>query len=102
VTIDAMGCQTAIAGAIADKGADYVLSLKGNQDTIHEDVMTAFSEAHQSDFAGIAHERTETVDKNHERVERRQVWLIHDREYLDYLNPGGKWKQLEGIGAVTA
>lgn len=102
VTIDAMGCQTAIAQSIADKGADYVLSLKGNQDTIHTDVMTAFSEAHQSNFEGIAHGTRETLDKNHGRVERRQAWLIHDKEYLDYLNPSGKWAQLGGIGAVTA
>ncbi len=30
VSIDAMGCQTAIAGAIVGKGADYLLSVKGN------------------------------------------------------------------------
>src|SRR6185369_2088615 len=38
VTIDAMGCQTAIASAIVDKHADYVLALKGTQGQLYEDV----------------------------------------------------------------
>src|SRR3546814_20497221 len=37
VTIDAMGCQRAIAGKILDKKADYALALKGNQTSLHED-----------------------------------------------------------------
>lgn len=32
VTIDAMGCQVDIADKIIEKGADYVLALKGNQE----------------------------------------------------------------------
>lgn len=43
VTIDAMGCQTQIAQIIVEQKADYVLALKGNQETIHEDVRTAFT-----------------------------------------------------------
>ena len=38
VTIDAMGCQRAIAQKIIDKKADYVLALKGNQGTLRDDV----------------------------------------------------------------
>ena len=38
VTIDAMGCQREIARKIVDNGADYVLSLKGNQTTLHDEV----------------------------------------------------------------
>jgi predicted transposase YbfD/YdcC len=38
VTIDAMGCQRAIARKIKDKKADYIIALKGNQATLHEDV----------------------------------------------------------------
>jgi predicted transposase YbfD/YdcC len=34
VTIDAMGCQTAIATQIAQRGGTYVLALKGNQPTL--------------------------------------------------------------------
>ena len=44
VTIDAMGCQRAIAARIVAQGADYVLGLKGNQGTLHEDVALLFDE----------------------------------------------------------
>ena len=37
VTIDAMGCQKAIAQTIRAQEADYVLTLKGNQGTLFED-----------------------------------------------------------------
>ena len=45
VTIDAMGCQTAIAQQIIEQKSDYVLSLKGNQGTLHDDVKTWFASA---------------------------------------------------------
>jgi predicted transposase YbfD/YdcC len=38
VTIDAMGCQRDVAAKIVEKKADYILALKGNQGTLHEDV----------------------------------------------------------------
>lgn len=38
VTINAMGCQRAIARTIRDEKADYVLALKGNQGALHDDV----------------------------------------------------------------
>src|SRR5262249_30424684 len=44
VTIDAMGCQKEIAAKIVEKGADYVLALKGNQGSLKEDVELFFDE----------------------------------------------------------
>ncbi len=43
VTTDAMGCQKKIAKQIIDSGADYVLALKGNHETVHEEVKTCIS-----------------------------------------------------------
>lgn len=42
VTIDAMGCQRAIAKAIVDKGAGYVLAVKDNQAHLADDIEAAF------------------------------------------------------------
>ena len=56
VTIDAMGCQKAIVEKITDKGADYVIALKGNQKNLHEDVELFFEDF--SDFV----QNTETYD----------------------------------------
>ena len=38
VTIDAMGTQTRIAQAIIDRGGDYLLALKDNQASLHDEV----------------------------------------------------------------
>jgi predicted transposase YbfD/YdcC len=38
VTLDAMGCQKAIVKKVIDKKGDYVISLKGNQGSLHDDV----------------------------------------------------------------
>jgi predicted transposase YbfD/YdcC len=42
VTIDAMGCQKSITKKIVDKGGDYVIALKGNQESLHDDVKLHF------------------------------------------------------------
>ena len=42
MTIDAAGCQKDIAAQIVAKDADYVLALKDNQPTLHEQVSNYF------------------------------------------------------------
>ena len=54
VTIDAMGCQKKIAEKIIDKGADYVLGLKGNQGSLREDVELLFTEQMTGGFKDVA------------------------------------------------
>jgi predicted transposase YbfD/YdcC len=102
VTIDAMGAQTAIAQAITDTGADYVLSLKGNQGTMHRDVITMFDEATNTRFKGISYQTEQTVEKGHGRIETRRYFLVDDPVYLQYLNPKGAWSNLNGIGMVQS
>ena len=83
VTIDAMGCQIAIAQKILDHGADYVLSLKGNQPTLEADVLDYFRTAPASDTVS-----TTTLEKGHGRIETRHYrasanvgWIASDRRY---------------------
>ena len=45
VSIDAMGCQTDIAKAIVAKQADYLLAVKGNQESLYQAVQHAFAES---------------------------------------------------------
>lgn len=102
VTIDAMGCQKEIARNITDEGADYVLSLKGNHSTMHQDVITLFDEGLANGFREMRHQKEETVEKGHGRIERRRYWLVDDPEYLVYLNPKGAWTNLHGVGMIQA
>lgn len=102
VTIDAMGCQKEIAGAITEAGADYVLALKGNHSTMHQDVITTFNEGMDTRFKGISHQIHQTVEKGHGRIERRRYFLVDDPLYMGYLDQYEKWPKLRSIGMVEA
>ena len=60
VTIDAMGCQTAIAEAIVAKEADYVLAVKENQPTLYAGIEAHFLDHLDDDFARVKVSRHET------------------------------------------
>ena len=105
VTIDAMGCQTAIARQIVDQGGAYVLALKDNHPTLHDDVRALFAEARATQFAGLApqhHSAAKATDKDHGRLEIRRSWTISDPEILAYLDESGQWAGFGGIGLVEA
>jgi predicted transposase YbfD/YdcC len=82
VTIDAMGCQTAIAAQIVAQGGDYVLGLKGNQSALQEAVEDFWTTAQAGDFAHLAHGFTEEIDKDHGRLEVRRYWISEDLRTL--------------------
>ncbi len=82
VTIDAMGCQREIAAQIIEQEADYMLSLKGNQGTLHKDVADYFQWAEQSRFKDIEYSFTESIEKDHGRIEQRRCWTTEDIEWL--------------------
>jgi len=99
VSIDAMGCQTAIAEQIVAQGGDYVLALKGNQGKLHEDVVQLFNHAHQQNFRGIEHDFYETQEQGHGWTESRRYWVMGQTEY----RVGAKnWAKLMTIGCVQS
>jgi predicted transposase YbfD/YdcC len=100
VTIDAMGCQRQIAQQILDQDGDYVLGLKGNQGTLHEDVQRSFAIAEPEDFA--AEQQATTVEKGHGRIETRRSRVISDGEVLAWLQEHHHWPGLQAIGWVQA
>lgn len=99
VTIDAMGCQRAVAEKIMSQEADYVLSLKGNQGTLHKDVADYFYWAERQNFKEIEYSFTETVEKGHGRIETRQCWATED---VDWLLQKEKWSGLKSIVMVES
>ena len=99
VTIDAMGTQTAIAQQIIDQGGDYVLSLKGNQGNIHEDVAQLFEWTRKIDFKDIPHEFYQTLDGDHGRIETRRYWLLED---VTSLIDAQRWPGLQRVGLVES
>lgn len=93
VTIDAMGCQKSIAETIIKKKADYVFGLKGNQNTLHDDVKLYFEDP---DVTDTAHYH-ETIDGDHGRIETRRYWTTSD---IDWLSDKASWKNLSTIVMV--
>src|SRR5882757_11385545 len=82
ITIDAMGCQRAIARKILDKKADYVFGLKGNQGSLRDDVELFVTEQRTKNFADTTVSRAETIDADNGRIETRTVTVIHDIAWL--------------------
>lgn len=95
VTIDAMGCQKTIASQIIKAGADYVLALKGNQGTLHDDVRLFF-EALPAGEELVTHE---TLDKGHGRVERRHCSVTSDIAWLREQHP---WQNIQTIVRIES
>ena len=97
ITIDAMGTQKAIAAQIIEGKADYVLALKGNQETLHQAVINYIDEQLEGDLAN-AREYV-TTEKGHGREEIRTYLQLPAPKSL----PGFMlWEGLKTIGVVTS
>jgi predicted transposase YbfD/YdcC len=100
VSVDAMGCQTEIAAAIVDHGADYLLATKDNQKTARAEIELYFDTAPKGEI-----EASQTVEKNHGRIETRShrvshnvAWMTGRSRYPD--EP--KFKNIKMIAMVEA
>jgi predicted transposase YbfD/YdcC len=95
VTIDAMGCQKEIAAEIRAGGGDYVLAVKLNQPTLHEQVTEAIDAGLEQDAAPIDEHRTEEI--GHGRQEIRTYAVFPAPETVD---PEGQWRDLCAVGVT--
>lgn len=98
ITIDAMGTQKAIAAQIVDGEADFVLALKGNQETLHQEVIDHIEEQAQNDFANCKARRHLTKETGHGREEIRSYIQMPVPKELKTLE---LWKGLKSIGMAT-
>jgi predicted transposase YbfD/YdcC len=99
VTIDAMGCQKAIAKTITEQGADYVLALKDNHPTLSDEVTRFLNAARDTGFTDVAHAYYETVDGDHGRIETRRYWITSEIAWLDAK---ASWSNLHSVGMVES
>src|SRR5512135_3586029 len=95
VTIDAMGCQRAIAATILERGGDYVLAVKLNQPTRYEQVRAAIDEGLEQDAARIDEHQTEEVGPG--RQETRTYAVFPAPTTVD---PEGQWQDLSAVGVT--
>jgi len=99
MTIDAMGCQTEIADKIVLKGADYVLALKGNQQSLTDEVENYFNQAEAIDFEGVEWDAIGSKEAGHGRVEKREIYVTED---IGWLPQKENWKNLKSIVMVKS
>ena len=102
ITIDAMGTQMDIAQSIVSKKAEYVLAVKGNQQTLLEDVsMFMDNEVATQDKKSLRDNGSYemTIEKNHGRIETRQCFISHD---VAWLNCKENWPGLNGMGLIIS
>jgi predicted transposase YbfD/YdcC len=110
VTLDAMGCQKKIAREIIEADADYVLALKGNQETVHDEVKSfldaTIAETQAARLPGAklskpaaALVQVEKVEKDHGRIETRRYY---QSDQLSWFADLEKWEGLKSVGVVES
>jgi predicted transposase YbfD/YdcC len=99
VTIDAMGCQKNIAKEIHEADADYVLALKGNHQTAHQEIESFLQDARSKNWKNVPHDFLETIEKGHGRIETRRYWITEKIQWFDDLK---EWDALYSIGMVES
>ncbi len=99
VTIDAIGCQTETVKQIVEKKAEYVISLKGNQGHLHQDIKDYMDWAERQNFKNIKYDYCSTLEKNHGRIEERRCWVT---EEIAWLEQKADWKNLKTVVMVQA
>jgi predicted transposase YbfD/YdcC len=101
ITTDAMGCQRDVAKRIVDKKGDYVFCLKGNQESLHDEVKFFFEECQAANYNDVDHRYFETVEKDHGRIEIRRCWVVED-DAIRWLEREDQWPGLKSIAAIQA
>jgi predicted transposase YbfD/YdcC len=93
VTADALNCQRAIAQQVVDRGGNYVLALKGNQGTLHDDVRLFLDDPERPALPSHT-----TVEGDHGRIETRTSVVSSD---IAWLQEHHRWPGLAAIGKIT-
>ncbi len=106
VSMDAMGCQTKIANHVKCAGGDYLLGLKGNQSSLHNEVKELFAAATKpvskniDDIQPPAVLTAQQCNGGHGRIETRTAEVCHD--WKDWLPSGQRWSHLCTLIAIRS
>ena len=102
VTIDAMGCQKAIATKIVQQESDYALMVKNNQPGLAAAIEGFFNTAERIGYQGIPHTRAEWIEKDHGRIETRRCVVTDDLSCLEERHDWPGVKTLVMVEAIRA
>lgn len=102
VTIDAIGCQTAIAERIVEGKGDYVLAVKDNQPNLSSAVRDFFEILNKPGYPARKTSVFETLDKGHGRIETRRCTAVDNLDWLDTLGLRARWKNLTAVACIES
>lgn len=97
VSLDAMHCQKDTARVIRKARADYLLAVKENQKSLHEDIKLFFDDAIEQADEHLLHAVAEP-DNGHGRLDERTVHASDEVDWLRRRHPD--WPDLRGIVRV--
>ena len=100
ITIDAMGTQKSIAKKIIEGDSDYILSLKDNHPTLHQQVKNWFETSLSLGFKGVDVNINQRVEKGHHRIENRQVYTVPVSQ-IPALHEQDDWVGLKTVVMVV-
>ncbi|WP_099143516.1 ISAs1 family transposase, partial [Xenorhabdus kozodoii] len=93
ITIDAMGCQTKIAEQIVQQEGDYLLAVKGNQETLYRAVKKALA----APVSAVSHAKNITIEQGHGRIEAREYHVLPAQELAQQFP---EWKNIHTVGVA--
>lgn len=77
VTVDAIACNSKVAAAIVDAGADYLIAVKANQPRLMDEIERFFD-----DPDSPPPDRVAETDKGHGRIEERRTAVSTEVDWL--------------------
>jgi predicted transposase YbfD/YdcC len=101
ITIDAAGCQTELVDRIRDLGGNYIIALKGNQRTLHDEAQNFFSQAKDVGYSEAECTVSTSSEKGHGRIEERKVVVTNQLAWLD-AEVKDRWRDLNSLIEVTS
>src|SRR5262252_6734300 len=99
VTSEAMGWQKESAKTMTEQGAEYVLALKDNHPTLHEEGQLLFDDIKAECLDDSISERHTTMDAEQGRLETRPYWITSE---IECLGVKGSWANSTSVGLVES
>lgn len=97
VTVDALNTQTSIAQQIIKADADYIMAVKRNHGNLHEDLELLFEGFEEAYWRDVNYDTAHNKHHGHGREEYRQVWVVSEPEYCQYVQQAKQWMNLKSL-----
>lgn len=100
ITLDAMGCQKAIADKIIKQKADYILALKGNHSGMQAELEAWWHKSEREGLSKDNYEKHTDISSGHGRIETRTCeQLLIDKSWLAKAY---RWSGLKSVIKIHA